>query len=308
MVLYKMKRIRLLLGLWLILPCLFTAVYAADTTRVVILGTGTPVPDYKRSGPAVAVIHKEQAYLFDAGGGMVQRAIEARDRLGIKELAPHRICCLFLTHLHSDHILDYPELAATLWWRRESKLKAWGPKGLRNMTEGMYAMMAVDIKLRTSGNQPVNNPDYYQVDVTEIEAGIIYKKHDLVIEAFPVPHGDIKPAFAYRITTDDKKIVISGDTAYSKELIEKAKDVDLLIHEVISEKGVSGLSEFWQDYHRSSHTPAGRLAEIARKARPKKLILYHMLFYGVSEGVLLKEIQDQYDGDVILARDLDVFE
>lgn len=276
-------------------------------TRVVILGTGTPVPDYTRSGPGVAVIHKGQAYVFDAGGGMVQRAIEARDKLGIKELNPTSICCLFFTHLHSDHTLDYVELVNTLWWRRDAKLRAWGPTGLKSMTEGMYQLMAADISIRTSGLQPVKHPDFYQVDVTEIDDGIVYKKDGVIIEAFSVPHGDIKPAFGYKISTPDKSIVISGDTSYSEKLLVMSKGVDLLIHEVISDKGLSTRSYFWQKYHRAAHTSTTMLAKLASKAKPKKLVLYHALFYGTSEQELLEEIRAHYDGEVVIANDLDVY-
>lgn len=280
---------------------------ATAETDVVILGTGTPVPDASRSGPGVAVIYNGEAYVFDAGGGMVQRAIEASERHGIEALYPTNIRHLFITHLHSDHTLDYPELASTLWWRRENQLMAWGPEGLAEMSNGMYEMMGRDISLRTSGKQPVINPDYYQVDVTEISEGVVLERDGLVIEAFEVPHGDIDPAFGYRVTTPDKTIVISGDTAYSEKLMKMAEGADLLIHEVISASALANLSDFWQSYHGSSHTLTTELAELASKARPKLLVLYHVLFYGASEESVMEEIRAGYDGDAVLADDLDIF-
>ena len=111
-------------------------VHAENEIRVVMLGTGAPRPSYDRSGSGVAIIHKGQAYLFDVGGGVVKRALEAQQRLGIAELEPRKICCLFLTHLHSDHVHDYPELASTRWWHRDARLRAWGPTGLNSLTEG----------------------------------------------------------------------------------------------------------------------------------------------------------------------------
>ena len=153
-------------------------------TRVVILGTGTPVPDAERSGPSMAVIHDGEAYVFDAGDGMVQRAIEAWQEKGIDGLYPTKIKYLFVSHLHSDHTLDYPALAATYWWRRDAKLQAYGPVGLQAMTDGYYAMQATDIHLRTSGNQPVKDPSMYQVDVREIGAdGVILENDGVTVEA-----------------------------------------------------------------------------------------------------------------------------
>ncbi|MEX2525663.1 MAG: MBL fold metallo-hydrolase [Gammaproteobacteria bacterium] len=285
------------------------AVCAGGDTRVVILGTGTPVPDHSRAGAGVAVIHKGEAYLFDAGGGVVKRAEEAHATLGIKELEPTRIRHLFFTHLHSDHIHDYSELSSALWWRREQRLQAWGPKGLAEMTEGMHKKSRVEAVMRARGTpkEVISDPENYRVDVTEIDDGIVFRKDDLTIEAFTVPHGDIKPAFGYKITTDDKSIVISGDTAYSEKVIEMARSVDILIHEVISAKAIADLSEFWQQYHKASHTTTDQVAEVARMAKPGVLVLTHILFFGTPADELLEEVKAGYDGKVILAKDLQVF-
>ena len=276
-------------------------------TQVVMLGTGNPVPDAYRAGPSIAIIHKGEAYLFDVGAGAIQNAVTARYKYDIPSLYPSQICCVFLTHMHSDHTMDYSELAYTLWWRRRQPLFAWGPVGLEQVTQGMYEMMAVDTALRRSGVQPVQNPDAYKVNVTEIEEGIVFQKDDLTVEAFEVKHGEIKPAFGYKITTDDMSIVISGDTAISDKLLEKSRGVDLLFHEVISDSGLATTTEFWQQYHRSSHAVASDLGRLASEARPGLLVLYHGLFYGVPEATIVDEVQSTYDGEVVLAADLDIF-
>jgi ribonuclease BN (tRNA processing enzyme) len=276
-------------------------------TQVVMLGTGTPVPDAYRAGPSIAVIHKGEAYLFDVGAGAVQNSVTARYKYDIPSLYPSQICCVFLTHLHSDHTMDYAELAFTLWWRRRSPLSAWGPVGLEAMSKGMYEMMATDTAIRTSGINPVQNPDGFRVEVTEISEGVVFQKDDLIIEAFDVDHGNIKPAWGYRITTDDKSIVISGDTAFSEKLLDLSRGVDLLFHEVISESGLRNTTEFWQDYHKKHHTTASDLGRLASEANPGLLVLYHGLFYGVPESKVVEEVRATYDGDVVLANDLDIF-
>ena len=173
----------------------------------------------------------------------------------------------------------------------------------------MNRMMEVEAKLRAGGTprDGIILLDGYRVEATEITGGIVFEKGDLVIEAFPVPHGDIKPSLGYKITTADKSIVISGDTGFSKTIMEKARGVDLLFHEVISRKGLKNVSDFWRRYHTSSHTPTDELAELASNARPKKLVLYHLLFFGASEQEMLEEVRSGYDGEVILANDLDLF-
>jgi ribonuclease Z len=279
----------------------------AAGTKVVILGTGTPIPDAFRAGASVAVVHKGQSYLFDAGAGAIQNAVTARYKYDMPSLYPTEICCVFLTHMHSDHTLDFVELNFRMWWRRREPLLAFGPTGVQEMADGMVAMMQPDIRTRTSGTQPVMIDESYRPVVTEISEGIVFEKDDLKIEAFMVPHGDIRPAFGYRVTTDDLTIVISGDTAYSGKLQEMANGADILVHEFISSEGLSRNSEAFQAYHKRSHTTAGDLGRLASEARPGLLVLYHGLHYGLPEAEVLDEIRSVYDGRVVLADDLDIY-
>jgi len=284
-----------------------SAAELSEPTRVIVLGTGTPIPDARRAGASIAIIHKGEAYLFDVGAGSIRNATVARYKYDIPSLYPSQICCVFITHMHSDHTLDFPELAYTMWWRRRAGLLSWGPTGMVRMVRGLTEMMGPDTDVRTRGSQPLPNPTGNVVTVIEIEEGIVFKKDDLVVEAFKVNHGNIKPAFGYKITTADKSIVISGDTAYSETLAEKAKGVDLLFHEVISELGLMKNSPFWQNYHKNAHTTSVDVGRIASKAQPKKLVLYHGLYYGTPEASVIDEVKSVFEGEVILANDLDVF-
>jgi len=279
----------------------------AQPTQVIVLGTGTPIPDAFRAGPGIAIVHKGESYLFDVGAGTVRNATIARYRYDIPALYPSQICCVFLTHLHSDHMLDFSELAYTLWWRRPTGLQAWGPTGIETVVNGMSNMISIDVDLRTNGIQPVANPDGFKIQHHTVAPGLLFEKDDLSIEAFSVDHGDIKPAFGYKIVTDDLSVVITGDTAYSETVAAKAKDVDLLFHEVISREGLERNSAEFQRYHRSVHTTSSDLARLATQSRPGKLVLYHGLFYGTPEASVLDEIRALYNGEVVLANDLDVF-
>ena len=121
--------------------------------------------DAHRAGSSIAVIHKGEAYLFDVGAGSVRNAVIARYKFDIPSLYPSQICCVFMSHLHSDHTMDYSELAYTMWWRRREPLRSWGPTGLKKVNEGMHAMMSADTSLRTSAcshHEPrrVQDPDY----------------------------------------------------------------------------------------------------------------------------------------------------
>ena len=262
-------------------------------TRVVMLGTGTPIPDAYRAGPSIAVIHKGESYLFDAGSGAVQNAVTARYKHDIPSLYPTEICCVFLTHMHSDHTLDFIELSFSMWWRRREPLLAFGPSGLQEMVDGMVAMMQPDIRIRTSGSQPVMVADTYTPVVTEISDGLVFEQDDLKVEAFRVPHGDVRPAFGYRVTTDDLTIVISGDTAFGEKLREMATGADILLHEYISNAGLLLNCEAFQAYHKKSHTTTTDLGRLAAAAKPGLLVLYHGLHYGMPESSALDEVRER---------------
>lgn len=276
-------------------------------TQVVVLGTGTPIPDAYRAGSSIAIIHRGQAYLFDVGAGAVRRAVEARYKYDIPSLYPSHINTVFITHMHSDHVMDLSELAQTLWWRRTKKLRAYGPVGLKAMAKSMAKMLAADVKTRLNSVQPIANNQGFKVNATEIKPGIIFEAQGITVEAFAVPHGDIKPAFGYKIVTDDLSVLISGDTTNSDIIREKAAGVNLLFHEVISDKGIAKITEFWQNYHKAAHTLASDVGKIAAAAKPNKLILYHAINYGLEEGNVITEAAEYFNGEIILANDLDLF-
>ncbi|WP_246009141.1 MBL fold metallo-hydrolase [Vreelandella nanhaiensis] len=291
------------LGVVLTLP-----VVANAGTEVVMLGTGTPVPNGERAGAGIAVIHDGEAYIFDIGAGVIQRAIQAYERYDIEALYPPKINHVFLTHLHSDHILDFPELLGTYWWRRESPINLFGPVGTEEMSEGAYQFLTLDTETRLKDKSPVTNPDAARANVTEFDSpGVIFEENDLRVEAFPVSHGDWDLAYGFKVTTPDKTIVISGDTSANSEVTRQAKGADILIHEVISHEGWSDLSEEWQAYHQYAHTLTTELADIAAEAKPGLLVLYHVLHYGAPIEGVVDEVKAGYDGEVVLAEDLDIF-
>ena len=275
-------------------------------THLVLLGTGTPNADPDRSGPAVAVVVNGVPYLVDAGPGVVRRASAAYST-GIEGLRVSNLGHVFITHLHSDHTLGLPDLIFTPWvLERDRPLELFGPTGSRAMVDHIHAAYAEDIDVRIDGLEPAN-PDGYRVNTHEIEPGLIYQDKNVKVSAFRVTHGSWEDAFAYRFETVDRVIVISGDAVPSEAIVEHCAGCDVLVHEVYSKTGFERRDPVWQRYHSNSHTSSVQLAELASRARPKLLVLYHQLFWGATEEELLTEVKAGYDGTVVSGKDLDVY-
>ena len=128
------------------------------------------------------------------------------------------------------------------------------------------------------------------------------------MEAVQVIHGRWPNAFGFRFTTPDKVITVSGDTRPCNNILEYSKGADILIHEIYSYHRWTKRNEFWKKYHAANHTSTLELGEMAAKAKPGKVVLYHMLFWGDTEEDLLNEIATKYKGEVIVGRDFMVIE
>jgi ribonuclease BN (tRNA processing enzyme) len=290
-----------------VLGCVKTPGEAQTRTQIVLLGTGTPYPDPGRFGPSVAIVVDERPYLVDVGSGVVRRTVEATRR-GVKGLSFDRLQTAFLTHLHSDHTLGLPDLILTPWvLGRTEPLVLYGPPGLQSMAEHIVTAYSEDIEVRTSGLEGLAAAGH-QVIVHEVTPGVVYRDPELTVTAFAVGHGSWRQALGYRFETPDRTIVISGDAAPSPSIAEHCNGCDVLLHEVYSEAGFSRLGRASQDYYRAFHTSTHELAELASRARPKLLVLYHQLYVGGStEQGLLEEIESRYDGRVVSGRDLQVW-
>ncbi len=277
----------------------------AQVSTVVLLGTGTPIPDPDRSGPAVAVVVGEVPYIVDFGPGVVRRVAAAHAN-GVAELEMGNLCRAFLTHLHSDHAAGYADLILTPWVEgRAEALELYGPPGSKEMTRHVLAAYREDIHERLAGPEPANDTGYH-VNAHEIEPGLVYRDGEVMVEAFAVRHGSW-PAFGFKFGAPDRTIVISGDTAPTESIVQAAQGCDILIHEVYSVAGLRQHTPARQRYHSSVHTSSYELAEIASRARPGLLVLYHQLLWGTSEQELLQEVKTGYDGDVVSGRDLDLY-
>jgi ribonuclease BN (tRNA processing enzyme) len=277
---------------------------SSPRTQIVLLGTGTPGWDPDRSGPATAIVVNGTPYLVDFGAGVVRRA-GAAYRKGVKALLPINLHVVFLTHRHMDHTVGYADLIfqpQQVGGGRKLPLEVFGPKGLKDLTE--YTLKAHLI-----------NPDdtRFKVNAHEITPGIVYKDENVTVKAFHVAHGDVE-AFGFRFETPDRTIVISGDTTPTQSVIDNCQGCDVLIHESYSMKTYNAVSAQAQANRRRLHTSTIQLAELAGKAKPGLLILYHRSNLGGvvaevpnPEEAFLEEIRSAYAGKVVVGHDLDIY-
>lgn len=278
---------------------------AANATQVVLLGTGTPGIDPDRSGPATAVVVNGTAYLVDFGPGVVRRAKSAVLARGIAALEPTKLRVVFVTHLHSDHTVGYPDLIFTPWTvGRRFPLEVYGPKGLKAMTDNLMEAYSVDIETRTNavGNQR-EFPDGHKVNAHEITAGVVYQDANVKVTAFATKHA--MESYGYRFETADRSIVISGDTNPTQATIDACNGCDVLIHEVHSPAWRATRPVSFQKFSDQYHTTTIELAELARQAKPRLLVLYH--YTSLSPEELFNDMRTRYSGHFVIGRDLDVY-
>ncbi|HXZ78799.1 MAG TPA: MBL fold metallo-hydrolase [Terriglobales bacterium] len=298
----------------------------AARTRVVLLGTGTPIPDPEHSGPATAIVVGDSVYLVDFGPGIVRRAQAAVLDRGITALEPGNLKVAFVTHLHSDHTAGYSDLIFTGWTSgRSTPLEVYGPTGLNSMTEHILEAYRIDIETRTNpeGNQRAI-ADGWKVNSHEISPGVVYKDANVTVTAFPTKHAML--SYGYRFDTPDRSIVISGDTSPTEETIKACNGCDVLVHEAQLLDLYAKMPERMHSFVTKYHTTTEQLAALATKSRPKLLVVYHTIAFrpGIAPPkflssmagagsfrstpeVLQEEIGSRYKGEFVIGRDLDVY-
>lgn len=270
----------------------------APVIKVTLLGTGTPDPIMERFGPSILVQAGSETLLFDAGRGCLQR-------LSQLDLAYDKITGLFLTHLHSDHIVGLPDLWLTGWLisQRATPLKVFGPTGTAEMIMYLQKAYAYDIKIRIAGNDKLPE-EGGKLLVTENKEGVVYENNGVKVIAFLVDHPPVIPAYGYRIEYKGHSVVLSGDTRYSENLIKFAKGTDLLVHEVVIAPDT--LSKSDPIYHIvAHHTTPEQAAKVFNAVKPKLAAYSHIAnLYGTNEQEILRRTKENYSGPIIMGQDL----
>ncbi len=272
--------------------------------RVTLLGTGCPPAVMNRFGPSTLVEAGQQKFLFDAGRGAMQRLVQ----LGVRW---QDVQGVFLTHLHSDHVVGFPDLWLTGWLivpGRNVPLPVWGPTGTAQMMSHLEQAYTYDIGVRVANDRA--SREGAMLLTRDVGEGVIWERDGVKVSAFEVDHAPVKPALGYRIDYAGRSVVLSGDTRVSDNLIRHAQGVDLLVHEVFVPETLqrAGVPPERAKNIIDYHVTPEQAGEVFTRAKPKLAVYSHICMPSALEQDLLPTTRRTYAGPLELGEDLMVIE
>jgi len=295
-------------------------------SKLVIVGSGMPNPTPYRLGPASAVVVNDTPYLFDAGEGVWRGLAKAASFHGgeiARAFQIDKLNRLFITHMHPDHTVGIPALGMLSWYLgRTVPIDIYGPKGIARRVDLILEAWRDTIEMDRANDYDATPNDWNLqgwklrgIDLAVAQSDVVYEDSNVKVEAFNHTHFVIEYNYAYRVTTKDRVFVIGGDGVGDDRLIAAAMNADVFVMEVSTEDdlinapwGGNTLEEKSQFIWRF-HTKPRDLARIATAANVKTLVLYHVQNYSdpYDGDAVLKEVRQFYSGDVVQARDGDIF-
>lgn len=276
--------------------------------RLVLLGTkGGPRPRPGAAGPSQVVLIGKRPILIDCGEGVVQRLLEAG-------IALDQVQDILITHHHSDHNVALGNVLMANWASGgQDAIRVLGPPPVSGIVDHLLAANAPDIEIRVADEGRVDLREL--IEATDLtRPGQVYEDGSITITAALVDHPPVEPAFAYRVESGGKSVVVSGDTTPSKGLIDLAVGADVLVHEVIhvdyledrEEDRSNADSATLRAHLLRSHTPVSEVGRIAAEAGVETLVLSHLVpsYASLPESAWLDPVREQFSGRVVLGRDL----
>jgi ribonuclease BN (tRNA processing enzyme) len=272
-----------------------------------LLGTnGGPRVGGPRNGPSTLILINDVPYVVDCGHGVSRQLVAAGVPL-------NKLRYVFLTHLHSDHMLEYGPLFYNGWVTGlASRADAFGPPPLKETTNAFWNYMKFDVDTRVADE---GRPDPRTLLVAhEFHApGVVMQNADVKVTAALVRHPPVEHAYAFRFDAHDRSIVISGDTTYTPELVALAKGADVLVHEILYPPGLDKLlarvpnATTLRKHLVESHSTPEDVGRVAAEADVKQLVLSHLVpgdDADVTDDMWTTGVRQRYQGPIIVGRDL----
>jgi ribonuclease Z len=272
--------------------------------RVTLLGTGCPVADVHRYGPATLVEAGDETWLVDCGSGVTQRLL-AHGTNGA------RITGLLLTHLHSDHTVDFIQLLISGWHQgRTAPLKIYGPTRTREFLHALLEAWQPEFQQRLA--HELRPPGGLETVIEEIDGSWCLETEHLRITNTEVRHQPIPQTFAFRFDARGASAVISSDTAYSPELIALAQECDLLVHEAFVhwqyQQARPNSAANQRDNISSYHSLTEEVGKVATNAGAKHLVLTHFVPVTFDRLRVARDVRADFDGGLSIGEDLMSFD
>lgn len=269
--------------------------------QLTLLGTGCPKVDYKRFGPSNLVSSKKTNILVDCGSGVTQRLMQAK-------ISSANIDALVLTHLHSDHVIDFYQLIISSWHSyRVKPWKIFGPKGTRKFVNQIMDAWKTERNLRIK-YEVRSSIDAFKLDIMEFKEYGKIKIKDIELEYFMVDHFPVKFAYGFNFYNNKKKLTISGDTKPCENLMKYAQKSHVLLHEVFVENEIQETNKMrtTNTLHnvKAYHTPSSIVGKVAALTRCKKLVLTHFVPTQFNETKLKSLVKKDYGKNPIIGKDL----
>jgi ribonuclease BN (tRNA processing enzyme) len=276
-------------------------------TKIVFLGTkGGPRVGLGRSNPANLIVVNGTPIVLDCGMGVSHQLVAAHVPL-------QSIKYILISHHHSDHDLEYGNLAYNAWATGlKTPIHSFGPKGTEAMTKAYWELNKFDIDTRIADE---GRPDLRKLLIAKDidQDGVVLKTDDVTITAFRTPHPPIMDNFAYKFETADGTIVFSSDTDYNPKLAEFAKGADVLVHEALYVPGIDNILKkvtngaTLKKHLLAAHTTTEDVGRIAAIAKPKLLVLSHLVpgdDPSITDDQWTEGVKRHFSGKVIVAKDL----
>jgi ribonuclease BN (tRNA processing enzyme) len=276
-------------------------------TRLILLGTkGGPRVGVTPKNPSTLLLVNGVPYVVDCGAGVSQQLVAAGVPL-------NRVRYIFLTHHHSDHMLEYGPLVYNAWASGLlGRIDAYGPPGTEKTLRDFFEYIRFDIETRMADE---GRPDLRKLAAGHDfgKPGVVLQNDDVKVSAALVRHPPIAQSYAYRFDAKDRSIVISGDTTYAPELADFAKGADVLVHEIMHLGGVDMLikrnpnAATLREHLLASHTVPEDVGKIASAAGVKTLVLSHFVpgdDPNMTDAMWTEGVRKHYGGRIVVGKDL----